>query len=179
MQAQERRRIESERDAAVSWAEVLQENVEELKSQKAVLESEIEDMLELKTVLINEMNELAATNESQKEKLNSLHYLVGDRKTLQKEGVIVVPVFARDRAGKNWRDDLFASSLDLRSEDTVEIHAKDAGMEAIGKLTVIPGSYTKDVHYSLNIAQDRRTATVKILEKDRFRNDKVVFALSE
>jgi len=179
MQAQERRKLENERDAAASMAERLQEEVEDLSLQKAVLESEIEDMHEMKAMLISEMNALAATNEDQRAKLNSLHYLVGGRGALEKEGVIVVPVFAKDRAGKNWRDDLFDRSLDLRTEDTIEITADEAGLGAIGKLSVIPGSYTRGMHYSVSISEDRQTASVKILEKGRFRNDKVVFAVSE
>jgi hypothetical protein len=139
----------------------------------------VEDLQGAKDMLIDELNVLAATNEGQKARLNSLHYLVGDRRALEKDGVIIVPVFAKDRAGKNWRDGIFSKSLDLRTKDTIEITAKDAGLDAIGRLTVIPGSYAKGIHYDLTISDDRRTASIKILEKDRFRNDKVVFALSE
>ena len=74
-----------------------------------------------KTKLIDEMNALSATNEKQKSKLNSLHYLVGERKGLEKKGVIVIPVFAKDRSGAKWSDDLFDHDLDLRSTDEVKI----------------------------------------------------------
>jgi hypothetical protein len=162
MQAMERRRLEGERDAAASQAERLQGDVDDLAAQNAALESEVEDL-----------------NERQRARLNSLHYLVGELRALERDGVVIVPFFAKDRAGKNWRDDLFLGSLDLRTGDTIEIAAKDAGLDTIGRLTVIPGSYAKGVHYSATISGDRRTATVRILEKDRFRNDKVAFALSE
>jgi len=177
--AQEKQRLENERDTAVSWAERLQEEVYDLTNQKTILESEVEDLREMKDKLIDDLNVLAATNESQKAKLNSLHYLVGDRRQLQREGVIIVPIFAHDRAGKHWRDDIFDKTLDLRTEDTIEIAAQDADLETIGKLSVVPSSYTKGVHYTFAISEDRKTATIKILEKDRFRNDKVVFAVSE
>jgi hypothetical protein len=179
MLAMERQRLEGERDAATSLAERLQEDVYDLTGQKALLESEVEELRDTKDRLIDETSALSATNESQKARLNSLHYLVGGRRALEKDGVIIVPVFAKDRAGKNWRDGLFTRSLDLRTEDTIEIAAKDAGLGAIGRLTVIPGSYAKGTHYSVTISEDRLTASIKILTKDRFRNDKVVFALSE
>ena len=36
----------------------------------------------------------------------------------------------------------------------------------------------KDKHYSLEFNPDRTEATVRFLDKDRFRNEKVVFALA-
>jgi hypothetical protein len=109
--------------------------------------------------------------------LNSVHYLVGQRKTLEQEGVIVVPVFARDRAGANWKDESFTKNADLRSEDSITLTAAEAGLERIRKVDVVPGSLEKDKHYTLEINPERTVATVKFLDKDRFRNEKVVFAL--
>jgi hypothetical protein len=108
-----------------------------------------------------------------------LHYVVGSRKALEKDGVIVVPVFAKDRAGANWSDGVFTRSLDLRSKDTITLTAADAGLQKIAKVSVVPGSLEKDKHYTLTLSDDRTTATVKILVKDRFLNEKVAFALAE
>ena len=108
-----------------------------------------------------------------------MHYVVGNRKTLEKDGVIVVPVFAKDRAGSNWADGVFTKALDLRSADSITLTAADAGLQKISKVSVIPGSLEKDKHYSLTISQDKTSATVKILAKDRFINEKVVFALAD
>ncbi|MDR1840460.1 MAG: hypothetical protein LBQ86_00850, partial [Holophagales bacterium] len=151
MQAEERQQIETERDAATSRAEQLQEELTDLIAQKAVIQSEIEAMYSEKANLIEEMSALAQTNETQRTKLNSLHYLVGGRKALEKEGIIVVPVFAKDRAGKNWRDEIFNRSLDLRSSDGITINANEVGLNSIGKLNVIPGSYIKGEHFSVTI----------------------------
>jgi hypothetical protein len=104
---------------------------------------------------------------------------VGSRKALEQQGVIVVPVFAKDRAGANWSDSVFTHSMDLRAQDSITLTAADAGLQKISKVFVIPGSLERDKHYSLAIAEDRASATVKILAKDRFRNEKVVFALSD
>ena len=43
----------------------------------------------------------------------------------------------------------------------------------------MPGSLEKDKHYTLEFNPDRTVATVKFLVKDRFRNEKVVFALAD
>lgn len=177
LQRQEKEKIEGERDTAVAQSEKLQEEVNDLLVQKEKITSEINALAAEKAKMIEEMNALSATNEAQKAKLNSMHYLVGDRKKLEKEGIIVVPVFAKDRAGKNWADDAFDKSLDLRSNDTITIKAADLGLQKIGKVSVVPGSLVKDEHYSLTISEDKLTAVVKILKKDRFKNEKVVFAI--
>jgi len=111
--------------------------------------------------------------------LNSLHYVVGKRDTLKTTGVIEIPVFAKDRAGKNWRDEVFTQSLDLRSAKTITIKAADLGLSKIGKVSVVPGSYIKDEHYKLTISEDKLTATVELITVSRFKNDKVVFAVTD
>jgi len=176
---EEREKVEGERDVAVAQGEKLQDEVNDLLSQKAMITSEIEGLRTEKTKLIEDMNALSATNEQQKSKLNSLHYVVGDRKQLEKSGVIIVPVFAKDRAGKAWKDEVFNKSIDLRSADTIVIKATEVGLAKIGKVTVVPGSYVKDEHYTLTLSEDKSTATIKLLSKDRFKNDKVVFAVTD
>jgi len=176
---EEREKVEGERDTAVAQGEKLQEEVNDLLGQKAKISSEIEGLRTEKTKLIEDMNALSATNEAQKSKLNSLHYVVGDRKQLEKDGVIIVPVFAKDRAGKSWKDDVFTKALDLRSADSIVIKATEVGLAKIGKVNVVPGSYVKDEHYSVTISEDKQTATIKLLTKDRFKNDKVVFAVTD
>ena len=176
---EEREKVEGERDTAVAQSEKLTEEVNDLLSQKAKITSEIEGLRTEKTKLIDDMNALSATNEQQRSKLNSLHYVVGDRKQLEKDGVIIVPVFAKDRAGKAWKDDVFTKALDLRSADTIVIKATEVGLGKIGKVNVVPGSYVKDEHYTVTLSEDKQTATIKLMTKDRFKNDKVVFAVTD
>lgn len=179
LQRQEKEKIENERDTAVAQGEKLQEEVSDLATRKKQLESDIAGLADEKTKLQTSVAELTTTSEKQKALLNSLHYVVGDRKKLVEQGVIVVPVISKDRAGKNWRDDVFDKSLDLRSADTINITAADLGMKRIGKVSVVPGSIVKDEHYKLTISDDKASAVIKLLIKDRFRNEKVVFAVSE
>lgn len=179
LQAQEKAKIVDERDTAMDKARQLQEEVAGLNAEKAKITADIEGLRVEKANLTKEVEGLAATNEAQKAKLNSLHYLVGERRALEKQGIIVVPVFAKDRAGANWGDEVFDKAMDLRASDTLTLRAADAGLQKIGKVSVIPGSLVKDKHYTVTLSDDRTTATVKLLVKDRFLNEKVVFALSE
>jgi len=179
LQAEEKAKIEGERDAAVERSQKLQEELADLNAQKEKITADIDALRTEKTNMIKEMESLSATNEAQKAKLNSVHYAVGNRKALERDGIIVVPVFAKDRAGANWSDDVFTHSLDLRTQDTITIAAADAGLQKISKINVIPGSLERDKHYAVTISEDRTTATVKLLVKDRFRNEKVVFAVAD
>lgn len=176
---QEREKIEGERDEAVAQNEKLQEEVTDLESQKQKITEEITTLQNERINLIEERTKLQADNAGQLAKLNSLHYVVGTRESLKAEGVIEIPVFAKDRAGKNWRDEVFTQSLDLRSAKTITIKAADLGLKKIGKVNVVPGSYLKDEHYKLTISADKLSAVVELITVSRFKNDKVVFAVTD
>ncbi len=176
---QEREKVEGERDEAVAQNEKLQEEVTDLESQKKKIEEEISSLQTERSNLIEERTKLQADNAGQLAKLNSLHYVIGKRDTLKTDGVIEIPVFAKDRAGKTCRAEVFTQSLDLRSGKTITIKAADLGLKKIGKVNVVPGSYLKDEHYKLTLSEDKQTATVELITVSRFKNDKVVFAVTE
>lgn len=176
---QEREKVEGERDEALAQNEKLQEEVLDLDSQKKKIEEEIAGLRSERSSLIEERAKLQSDNASQVASLNSLHYVVGTRDKLKAEGIIEIPVFAKDRAGKNWRDEVFTQSLDLRSAKTITIKAADLGLKKIGKVNVVPGSYLKDEHYKLTLSEDKQTATVELITVSRFKNDKVVFAVTD
>ena len=176
---QEREKIEGERDEAIAQSEKLQEDVQDLQEQKQRIEEEIAGLQTERSNLIEERTKLQADNATQLASLNSIHYLVGNRDKLKQEGIIEIPIFAKDRAGKNWRDEVFNQSLDLRSGHVITIKAADLGMQKIGKINVVPGSYIRDQHYKLTISEDKQTATIDLLTPDRFKNDKVVFAVTD
>ncbi len=176
---QERAKVEGERDTALAQNEKLQEEVGDLAQQKEQLESDVAGLQQEKSTLTQQVSDLTTLSEKQKTDLNSLHYIVGNRKALEKAGVIIVPVFAKDRAGAKWTNEAFTNEVDLRANDSVTFTAADAGVTKIGKVNVVPGSLVKDQHYSLTIAPDKQSATIKLLDKSRFTNEKVVFAVSE
>jgi hypothetical protein len=179
LQSDQRAALETERDTANQKSVQLQADLDDLNAQKERLTADIDQLRTEKTRMTDDLAKLAATNEAQTASLNSVHYRVGTRKDLVEQGIIVVPVFSKDRAGSHWEDGVFTQSADLRSEDSITLTAAEAGLQKIGKVNVIPGSLEKHKKYTLAISQDRTTATVKFLNKERFRNEKVVFALAD
>ncbi len=176
---QARLKLEGERDDAKKMSEELQVKVDGLIATKAKIEADIDALRVEKTGLMEQVNGLSTLSAQQKAKLNAMHYLVGDRKKLEDEGVIVVPIFAKDRMGPNAKAARFDRDLPLDGDAVITIKAADLGLAKIGKVNVVPGSLVKDEHYSLTYSEDRATATVKILDLERVRNDRVAFAVSQ
>jgi len=179
LQAQDRAKVEGERDTANQRVQELQGQIADLNAQAQQITADIDALRTEKAKLTANLADLTAANETQQSLLNSVHYLVGSRKSLVDQGIIVVPVFARDRAGANWKDGDFTKTADLRSEDSITLTAAEAGLNRIAKVDVVPGSLEKDKHYTLTLNGDKTVATVTFLNKDRFRNEKVVFALAD
>ncbi|WP_306589657.1 hypothetical protein [Geothrix sp. 21YS21S-4] len=171
--------IESQRDKEVGRGARLQKELAALADQKKRIEEEMTAIRQERAGLLQNRGELEAANARQLAKLNALHYAVGVRSVLEKEGVIETPFFDKDRSGRNWRDRVFTRHLDLRTGHTIQIEAAELGLKRISKVNVVPGSYLPDEHYRLSFGPDRQTVTVELLAPSRFKNDKVVFAVVE
>ena len=158
----------------------LADEVESLVAQRVKVQEEVDNLRSEKTTLMSQMNELSTLSQSQKAKLNAMHYLVGRRKQLEEDGVIVVPVFARDRMGPRALAAKFDKDLPLDGPNPeLIIRAGDLGLKTLSKVSIVPGSLEKDRHYSVVISEDRTSAKVRILDPERLRNDRVVFAVAD
>jgi hypothetical protein len=171
--------IVNSRDAAVATGRRLQRELGLLEGQKRLIEQEIAAIQSERAHFLEGRSRLQSENAQQLARLNSLHYLVGVRDTLEAEGIIEIPLFGKDHSGRNWGDASFTQNLDLRTARTLVIRAQDLGLRHIGKVSVVPGSYLLDEHYRLSLSADRQTVTVELLALPRFKNDKVVFAVVE
>jgi len=179
LQAEAKAKLENERDDAKTQVSRVTEELADLNAQKAKILADMEGLQAEKTTMIADLQAMTATSLAQKSQLNSLHYLVGERKDLETRGIIVVPVFSKDRAGTNWADGIFTKGLDLREHATLTITAAEVGLKKIGRISVVPGSLLKDKHYTVAQPEDKSSATLTFLAKDRFRNEKVVFAVTD
>lgn len=177
----QRMALERERDETKAIAHGLADEIERLVAERTRITEEIDSLRSEKTTLMSQVNDLTTLSDGQKKKLNSLHYLVGQRKQLEEDGVIVVPIFTKDRMGPKALVTKFDKDLPLDGTIPAElvIKASDAGLKRIAKVSVVPGSLIKDQHYTIAYTPDHSAATVKILDADRLRNDRVVFAVTD
>jgi hypothetical protein len=171
--------VEHARDRARARNGRLDRALEGLLAQKCGLELELAELHIQRAAFLEERETLRNAQTAAATTLNSLHFLVGTREDLLEDGVVVLPFLGKGRAGPRWRDALFTQHLDLRQGHALRILAEDAGLERIGTLEVIPGSYVPGEDFSLEFSPDRRAVTVELRSLERFRNTKVVFALAE
>ncbi|HJV48409.1 MAG TPA: hypothetical protein VJ549_03945 [Geothrix sp.] len=177
---QQRAALEHDRDDSMAKAKELNEQVVGLVAEKTKVQEEVDALRTEKTTLMSQVGELTNLSQAQKAKLNSLHYLVGQRKQLEDEGVIVVPVFAKDRMGPKAVAARFVKDLPLDGPNPeLQIQASDMGLTKISRVNVVPGSLVKNQHYTVTLAEDRKYATIRILDPERLRNDRVVFAVTD
>ncbi len=172
---------EGERDEAIKKGQDLAKQVDSLNIEKQRVEADITALRQEKTGLMDQVASLNTLSEKQKAKLNSMHYIVGERAKLENDGVVVIPFFSKNRMGPNAKSVRFDKDLilDGPAEPIVLIKAADLGIAKIGKINVVPGSLVKDQHYTISYAADRSSATVKILDLDRVRDDRVAFAVTQ
>jgi hypothetical protein len=172
--------LEQARDENAATAKDLSSQVEGLVAQRVKVQEEVDSLRTEKTTLVAQMTELNTLSQAQKTKLNSLHYLVGQRKQLVDDGVIVVPIFAKDRMGPRAVASRFTTDLPLDAPNPeIKIQASDLGYTKISKVNVVPGSLLKDQQYTVTFTEDRKVATIRILDPERMRNDRVVFAVTD
>lgn len=169
----------SERDAARAVGQRLRRELAALETERRAIEQEVAGMQAERTRYIEGRTALQSENARDLARLNSLHYLVGARDQLEAAGIIVIPLFGKDHSGPNWSDAAFTQHLDLRTSSRLSIRAQDLGLKEIGQVSVVPGSYAAGEHYRLALSADRQVATIELLALPRFKNDKVVFAISE
>ena len=176
----QRAALEQARDENMAKARDLSDQVNGLVAEKVKVQEEVDSLHTEKTTLLAQVNDLTTLSQSQKAKLNSLHYLVGQRKQLVAEGVIVVPIFAKDRMGPKAVASRFSTDLPLDAPNPeIQIKASDLGLTKISKVNVVPGSLLKNKQYTVTLAEDRKMATIRILDPERLRNDRVVFAVTD
>ena len=174
-------KTEGERDEAIKKGQDLAKQLDSLNIEKQRVEADITALRQEKTGLMDQVAALNTLSEKQKAKLNSMHYIVGEQAKLEQDGVVVIPFFSKNRMGANAKSMRFDKDLmlDGPAEPIVLIKAADLGVAKIGKINVVPGSLIKDQHYSISYAADRSSATVKILDLDRVRDDRVAFAVTQ
>ena len=174
-------KTEGERDEAIKKGQDLAKQVDSLNIEKQRVEADITALRQEKAGLLSQVTSLHTLSEGQKAKLNSMHYIVGERAKLEKDGVVVIPFFSKNRMGPNAKSARFDKDLmlDGPAEPIVLIKAADLGIAKIGKINVVPGSLIKDQHYSISYSADHASATIKILDLDRVRDDRVAFAVTQ
>jgi peptidoglycan hydrolase CwlO-like protein len=164
----------------------LESEIENLKNQKQELAKQIDQIQTEHAAEKNRLNDRIASieqnlnkaqtqNQNLEEKLNSVYYLAGSKDSLQDNGKIKGTFLGI--CGTRVKDITFAdfqNRIDLREKDNIELKASDFDLSRINKVKLLPKHLEEGTDYRVEIAGDRRSARVILLNKEKFRLARLV-----
>ncbi len=173
----------NERDKARQEASQLKDDVNELEARKTELTKQLAELERAKAELnsqvqnLNTRNEKLSTQNIEKERrLNSVFYHVDNYKALKEKKIVGRFLFGRPQL-KNFNAVIFDKSVDLRQSDSITISAADAGVKQIHAIYIMPRSFVKDKDYKIDLAPDKLTAVIYIINPGKFQMSRVLFAI--
>jgi flagellar motility protein MotE (MotC chaperone) len=111
--------------------------------------------------------------------LNSVYYLAGTKNSLKASGKIKGSFLGLcgDRLANVTAAD-FQKSLDIRGSESIALGAQELGVPTIRGVEILPQYFEENKDYRIEISADKKTATVHLLNKDKFRLARVVLVLN-
>ena len=173
----------NERDKARQEAEKLSAEVKDLEARKAELLQQVKELEQLKADMQQQISQLTSKNQRlsqenlKKERmLNSVFYHVDNYKALRKKGIVGRFLFGKPKL-KKFNSVNFDKSVDLREVDSITVKAEEAGLIKINAVYIMPSHFIKDKDYQIKVAPDKKSATIFLINPDKFRMSKVLIAL--
>jgi len=167
----------SQRDQLSKEKTTLLEQVSDLERRRDQLNQDVAMLQAERADLMKKMQEVQDLSEDLKARLNSIFYKVGERQSIVKSGLVQDPWYGQPRIAK-FDEANFPQHLDLRSGDAIVFTSQDAGVAAITKIKIAPGTAFKiDKDYNWSISPDGKTGTIKILNKDKFKAERTMVIL--
>jgi len=163
----------TQRDALAAEKVTLTEQVSDLEKKRDGLLQDVNMLQAEREQMVAKLAEMQQLSDELKTKINSVFYKLGDRKAMVNAGLVKDPIFGQPTLLK-FDEASYPASLDLRAQDSVNFTAEQAGVTEIRKVKLAPGSTFKvDVDYQIILFPDGKTATVKFINKDKFRSERV------
>jgi len=183
-----KRRLISERDAALAQASALEKDLgatkERLEAEIASLAGDVETLAQRRWELEEEVSVLSRSEADLRERIvalssdlaareNSVFFHAASERDLRERGALTA-VFKRFRDAKDLR---FDRSVDLRTGNTITLNAADYGIERIKKVRILPSLYQADRDYVIERSEDGEAARVVLLDPDLFRGKELLLSV--
>jgi hypothetical protein len=163
----------TQRDALAAEKATLTEQVSDLEKKREGLMQDVNMLQAEREQMVAKLAEMQQLSDELKARINSVIYKLGDRKALMNAGFVKDPIFGQPTLLK-FDDASFPGSVDLRTVDSINFTAEQAGVTEIRKVKIAPGSTFKiDQDYQVILFPDGKTATVKFTNGDKFRSERV------
>jgi len=144
-----------------------QETAEKIDRMQKDYEAEKNQLNDQITALEGDVKEAEVKAEGFEEKLNSVYYLVGSKEALKDRDKIKGTFLGI--CGTRIKDISFADfqdRIDLRETDSITLNASDLGVSQIKEVGLLPKHLEDGEDYRIEIAGDRRSARVILLNKE-------------
>ncbi len=171
------RKLVTERDAAQTQVDVLQGTKAALEASNASLESTRNSLQSDVMMLRQNKAELESVVDRLSRDIsfrqNSLFYHAANTRELKDQGVIT-------SALKRFRDVKgvhFDEALDLRQRTAIVLTPGEFGLEKIKQVKLLPRIFQEGRDYTIETAEDQRSAKVTILDPEVFRGKDVLLAI--
>jgi len=141
----------------------------EFKDKMMMAKKEMEALHKKNAVLEENLEKYRVATAELVSRLNSVYYFAGTKDSLKASG-------KTDLGAVSYRD--FQNKIDLREENTIELSAGDFNVTVIKKVEIEPKSLMANRDYRITIASDGQSATVQLLNADKFRLARIIIIVS-
>lgn len=166
----------SQKELLLKEKNTLLEQVAELEKRRDELNQDVMLLQKEREELIKRLAETRELSEELRSKLNSVFYRAGERKALVEAKLVKDPVFGSATI-LDYKEENFPDRIDLRTSDTITISAEKVGVQSIKKVRIVPTSFKPDIDFKVEINPSQDIASIKILNKDKFRAERTIVIL--
>jgi hypothetical protein len=141
----------------------------EFKDKMMMAKKEMEALHKKNAVLEENLDKYRVATAELDSRLNSVYYFDGTKDSLKASGKTTL-------GGVGYRD--FQNRIDLREENTIELSAGDFNVPVIKKVEIVPDTLAANRDYRITISSDGQSATVQLLNADKFRLARIIIVVS-
>jgi hypothetical protein len=141
----------------------------EFKDKMMMAKKEMEALHKKNAVLEENLERYRVATAELDSRLHSVYYFAGTKDGLKASGKNIL-------GAVSYRD--FQNRIDLREENTIELSAGDFNVTVIKKVEIEPKALVANRDYRITIASDGQSATVQLLNADKFRLARIIIIVS-
>ena len=164
-----RKKLTDARDQAISQRDKLAKDIETLEEKRVQIVTQMNLLSKEKEDLTGKVGDL-------NKQVNSLFYLLDSQQNLKKKGILKSTLLSSAKL-HDVSPQHFNRSIDLRSKDQVVFSVSDLGIQKIKEVILYPKFYKNETDYKVEITGDNRYAVLSLLDRAKFKNERVVIAV--
>ncbi len=168
--------LTKERNEAIEMQKQLSMENHELEIRKSMLTSQIESLETEREQILQTLDQITLVSQEKDIMLSSLYYYPGSVSGLKEKGIIGVSIFGKPSLKNIDIIDKY-QTLDLDMADRIIIEASELGIKKIQRIHILPDLFEQGKDYNINLAPDGSVFEISLLNKKRFKMEKIIIAV--